>query len=111
VGSTWVADRIRETPLIDGATATVRFDSTEAISGSSGCNEFKGTVAGDADAIRIAAVATTRRACPPAVMRQERRYLDALGATRQLWPARHQLEFVDESGRLLARFTRLPDDP
>ena len=60
-------------------------------------------------AIRISDLASTRRACVPAVGDQETRFFAALMAARQ-WQRddlRGKLRLLDDKGRVLAVFTRM----
>lgn len=77
---------------VDGAdaveTATIRFDTDGAISGTTGCNRFTGTAeARDGQLIFSAPLATTRMACPGGALNaQEQRILALLSGTVTLQP-------------------------
>jgi heat shock protein HslJ len=65
-------------PLIE-TEITALFGADGTITGSAGCNVYRGTYTVDNGAISIGALVTTRRVCPDAIMEQERAYLAALG--------------------------------
>jgi heat shock protein HslJ/uncharacterized membrane protein len=58
--------------------ATLEFPSEGRASGNGSCNRFNGVVTIEGDVIRFGGLATTRKACQEAVMRQEDAYLAAL---------------------------------
>ena len=60
-----------------GTRITLMFQGGK-VSGSSGCNRFRGTFTAEGNALKIGPLATTRKACEDAVMTQEREFLRAL---------------------------------
>jgi heat shock protein HslJ/uncharacterized membrane protein len=60
-----------------GTRLTVKFQGGK-VSGSSGCNRFRGAFTAEGSALNIGPLATTRKACEDAVMTQERDFLRAL---------------------------------
>ncbi len=66
--------------LPDDALLTVHFDADQAISGSSGCNNFRGQWQRDGEKLQISALSGTKKACPspPGVMKLEQQFLNAL---------------------------------
>ena len=74
-------------------------------SGSTGCNGFSGSYQLSGDSLRFGNLLSTLRACvDPELNRQERAFLDALGATRTLRITGDTLALSGGAG-LLARFT------
>lgn len=70
-GSEWgMADKDR--PFI-------RFEAEGRVAGNAGCNRFFGSYEADGGSLRIGALGTTRMACIPEMMADEKRFLDALG--------------------------------
>ena len=60
------------------------------------------------DAVKIGMLATTRMACPPAIMDQEWKFLAALGkAVRYEAMSNGRLVLRDSSGAELVRFSRM----
>jgi heat shock protein HslJ len=87
------------------STPTIRFDSDGRLSGNTGCNRAGAdyTVAGDR--LTIKPMFSTKRACvDPQGNALERAYLTAVEATRSYRMNDGQLELLDDSGKVLARF-------
>lgn len=88
----WHIEDIVGRPILEHAPARLRVEQDGRVSGRTGCNLFTGTVEIDGQTIRFENIATTRSVCPPAMMDQEQRLLQALGAARRF--------SVDQDGRL-----------
>ena len=74
-------------------------------SGSSGCNGFSGSYQLSGDSLRFGKLLSTMRACvDPELNRQERAFLDALGATRS-WRVSGDTLVLSDGTRGLARFS------
>lgn len=73
------------------------------VSGSGGCNRFTGGYALEGDRLRFGRMAATMMACP-AGMDTERAFLGALQQAARARVAQQQLELLDASGAVLARF-------
>jgi heat shock protein HslJ/membrane-bound inhibitor of C-type lysozyme len=76
----WEVVRIDGSALVDGSVATMIFNDDGELAGDTSCNRYFGrwSVSGASASFEPAGV--TRRACEPAVMEQERAFLDALSA-------------------------------
>jgi heat shock protein HslJ len=61
-----------------GVTITLAFDANDAVSGSSGCNNYAGQPTIDGSKISFGPLAGTRMACPEPAMSAEAAYLAAL---------------------------------
>src|SRR5687768_12197021 len=61
-----------------GTQPSLEFPTEGRASGNGSCNRFNGIVIVAGDGIKFSGLATTRKACPEAVMRQEEAYLAAL---------------------------------
>ena len=112
-GSSW---RLASTASAAPASAsesvpTLTFDSLEHVSGTTSCNRFSGAVTFAGGSMKIGPLMTTRRGCPPAVMEQETRFLQALEASRSFRRADGALELLDESGAVVLRLAADPDAP
>ncbi len=83
----WVVLAIGGEPVLEDApavTMTIDRFGTNRISGHGSCNTYTGSFASNGPLIAIGPqLAVTRTACAPAVMDQEHRFLDALGAVRR----------------------------
>ncbi|MFO1067497.1 MAG: META domain-containing protein [Geminicoccaceae bacterium] len=78
------------------------------IGGSTGCNRWNGAWKAEGDAVRIAPLAVTLRACPEPVATLERLYLQRLGETVTVRWWGGEIELVTATGQRLL-FDRLLD--
>ncbi|MAI89848.1 META domain-containing protein [Ponticaulis sp.] len=92
-GHVWVVEDLMGQGIPDMARAELHFEDTGAVSGRTGCNQFTGTYEMSDRLITFSALATTRRACPPALMDMESKFLSVLASPVQA--------SVDETGALL----------
>lgn len=65
------------TPVI-GSQLTALFSADGALSGSAGCNNFRGGYSVNGDSLTVTPLAATKKACAPELMEQERQFLAAL---------------------------------
>ena len=89
----WIGER----PLIDRSHLTITLGADGRAYGSAGCNHWFAGYQRDGDTLRFEQAGSTRKMCPPALMEQEQRFLQALGQVQrwdfsatgqlQLWPA------------------------
>lgn len=104
-GTSWLVEDIGGHGVMDYVQTTIRFDRERGVSGSTGCNRYTSSVTIDGDRLAIGPMASTRRACPEAVMDQEHRFEQAMGAV-QFYAFDHgeaTLILLDESRRVLLR--------
>lgn len=87
-------------------TAEILFDSgpPHRVSGFNGCNRFAGAYVLAGENVELQSLSTTRMACDPAATELERRFMQALEATRGWRFVEDQLELLDTYGQPLARF-------
>jgi putative lipoprotein len=79
----WHVEDIDQGGVIDYAMVTLQFSENNRIAGSTGCNRYTGEVAISDGSFVISKASFTRKACVPAVAKQEQRFLAALNdATR-----------------------------
>lgn len=80
-GVEWRAVDINGVPAAEGGPVTLRLDAGQA-SGNAGCNRYNGgyQLQRPDQRIRFSAITSTRMACAPALMDQERRYVAILEA-------------------------------
>jgi heat shock protein HslJ len=90
----------------DGLTApTIRFGTDGRVSGSTGCNMTNGSYTVNGDAVTMGPMITTRRACVEERGNElERTYVTALEAARRFRIVNGELELLDGSGSVVARF-------
>lgn len=97
-GKQYRVEWLGERPLIDASHLTLQLDTgLQRAHGFAGCNQWFGDYRLDGAQLRISRIASTRKACAPALMEQEQRYLNALPLVErwnfdehgqlQLWPA------------------------
>jgi putative lipoprotein len=89
------------------AFLTIGADGT--VSGDAGCNRFSGTLTRTDAGIELGPLATTRRACPEPVMRQEAALLMALETARELRAEGDVLRLLGQGADDLARFVAAPE--
>ena len=77
-GTAWRLENLAGAGVLDRVQATLEFPSEGRASGNGSCNRFNGVVTIEGDTITFGGLATTRKACLEAVMRQEDAYLAAL---------------------------------
>lgn len=105
----WLAEDIGGKGVLDRIESVLDITSDDLVAGNGGCNRMTGKFTFEGKAIRISDLASTRRACVPAVGDQETRFFAALMAARQ-WQRddlRGKLRLLDDKGRVLAVFTRM----
>ena len=111
-GSTWQVEDIDQGGIIDGSQITLQFADEGRIAGSTGCNRYFGTVDIERDAIAISGVGSTRRACAPALMNQEQRFLAALNAISRFgMEADTWLLLFDDTGTQRLELIEIEADP
>ncbi len=109
-GTAWVARDIGDAAMIEGVRSTLEFGAEGRVFGDTACNRYNGSLERDEDGrVSFGAIASTRRACRPAVMDQEQRFLEALGRTRRIERDGDWLRLRGEGGEVLARLT--PTEP
>ena len=77
-GGEWLVEDIDGRGVIDNAPTTLVFGKDGRLSGDTACNRYFGSYAIEGAIIQIESVGATKRACPPAVMDQESRFLETL---------------------------------
>jgi heat shock protein HslJ len=102
LGTSWVAEEIDGRP-VDRIESTLTFETAQRINGNTGCNRYFGELELGEGTIRLKPTGTTRIACPPPIMEQERRFLDALAAASAFRLADGKLLLLDPSGRVRLR--------
>jgi putative lipoprotein len=105
IGRTWLAEDIQGGGVIDGAQSTITFESATKVTGSGACNRLFAAVRISGGTLAFSGIGTTRKACPPAVMDQEQKFLAALSATRTFRLTEHRMQLYDADGSELVRFT------
>lgn len=81
VGEEWVVEDIAGQPA-DRSRATLDFGVDGRLAGRASCNAYTTTYALTGETLAIGTTATGMKSCPPAVMEQERRFMDILKRVR-----------------------------
>jgi heat shock protein HslJ len=111
IGSEWLLEDLSGSGVMDGIQATITFPEAGKIAGNGSCNRFFGSGEISGNAIKLGPLASTRMACPEAVMNQETKYLAALQAAERFeWKAPYLLIYCTDLEKPL-RFTRQSPKP
>lgn len=106
----WQADSIGGKPMTGDKPVTLEIGGDGMVSGTGGCNRIGSRATIKKNALTFSRPVSTLMACPPAIMQQERNFIDALAKTRRwrLDPAQDKLTLLGAAGRPLAIFSRMP---
>ncbi|GGW79359.1 hypothetical protein GCM10007391_10140 [Alteromonas halophila] len=77
----WRVERIDKEEVVDGSGVTLDLSQAGSVSGSTGCNRYTGELDASDGRFRTGKLVTTRRACAPAIAKQEAQFLEALEAS------------------------------
>ncbi len=76
----WVVQDIAGQPVLAGSSATLMFGRDSRLTGDTSCNSYFADYTADRSTLTIGNAGVTKRACAPAVMNQEQRFLDVFNA-------------------------------
>lgn len=82
-GTEWLLEDLGGAGVMDNIQATLTFPEVGKTTGKGSCNRFFGSAEITGNAIKLGPLASSRMACPEAVMNQEAKYLDALQAAER----------------------------
>lgn len=105
---TWLAKEIGG-EAVGAGQPTLHFTSDGRANGSGGCNSFTGPVSIDGDAMTFGPLASTRKACLPALLDQEQKFFIALAGVRSFHLDGEQLTLRDSAARPLVQLARGTD--
>ena len=107
VGSEWLLEDLGGRGVMDNVQATLTFPAAAKVAGKGSCNRFFGPAQISGDVIKLGPLASSRMACPEAVMNQETKYLEALQAAERFeWKNPYLLIYCKGFEKPL-RFTRM----
>jgi putative lipoprotein len=106
LGGEWVAFAIQGVPEVVTPKPKLRWLAADQITGTGGCNGFKGRSSANLSTLQLGPLASTGRACLSMPGSQEDLYFKALELTRKARIERDQLILLDDAGKQLARFLR-----
>ena len=92
-GDEWVVEELNGDGVVDGSRISLKFGEDGRISGMASCNSYSGPYTLTGERLTIGNVMATRKACAPALMDQESKFLDLL--------AKVQRFTIDETGALV----------
>ena len=111
-GTLWQVEDIDGGGIIDRSNITLEFPGNTEIAGSTGCNRYFGSLAVGGDRFAVSGTGSTRRACVPAIMEQEQRFLAALqDAATYAVEDDTWLDLFDAAGDRRVRAIRVEEEP
>lgn len=105
-GVTWLAEDISGDGVIDNLQSTFSIDEGGRISGMAGCNRFNGMAKLEGAKISVGPLAASRKMCPPAIMDQERKFLEALTNAKSFEIEDAFLRLLGDEGVPLVRLVK-----
>lgn len=82
-GIEWVVEAIDGGGIIEDSRVTIDFRADNRMVGNASCNQFTGGWELTGEALDLTRMAATKKACEPALMNQEARFLSLLADTRR----------------------------
>ena len=105
-GVEWVVEDIGGNGIIDSSRVTLNFLPEGRVAGRASCNQFMGSYSLTGEGMSIDNAATTLMACAPALMDQERRFLDVISQVSGFDFNQHgALILRTDDGKTLRAFT------
>jgi putative lipoprotein len=105
----WLTENISGGGVINNVQTVLVIAADGTLTGTGGCNAMTGKAVISANQIAFGAIASTRKACPPAVMAQEQKFFAAL-ATARHWAIQvrtRKLILHDAAGKPVAVFAQM----
>lgn len=105
----WLAEDIRGGGVMDYLQTVLVIRPNGGVGGSGGCNTIGGSANISGDSIRFGQLVSTMKACTPAAMNQERKFLDTLKDVRswRIDGPRQKLILSDGRGRPIVVLARM----
>ena len=106
-GSRWLLEDLAGKGVVDGVQSTLEFGENNRLGGKGGCNVYFTSYELDGSNLKVGMIGSTQMMCPPAIMDQEQKFLQALEKAYNLRLEGPYL-FIDSEGYdLPLKFTRL----
>ena len=102
----WLVQSIQGHHIIAKSTVKLMFSPENKLSGSASCNNISTSYSTQENSLSIAAIATTRKMCSPAIMEQESTLLQALDKVSRFEIINGQLSMLDQHGTLQLKAKR-----
>lgn len=84
-GIVWKAEDLGGGGIIDRSHVTLALGADDVATGSGGCNPYTARYVLTGDKLKISGIASTEKACAPALMYQEARYIALLAQVAKWW--------------------------
>lgn len=107
-GTAWKLATLPGFALRGDVSSTATFGADGALSGSDGCNRYRGRWTASGSSLSLTPGAATQMACPEPVMRQAAAFTIALAATRSYAVDAGQLVLSGAGGERVATLVSLP---
>lgn len=104
-GSAWRPFAVAGEEVPDDAGLFIRFEADGKVAGHGGCNAIFGRYRIDKATIAIGPLASTRKGCPPAILRREQAFVSALESARLYLRDAARLTLKDARGTTVLRLT------
>jgi heat shock protein HslJ len=102
----WLISSIQDKPVIANSRATLVFTEENKLTGSASCNNISTSYSSQNNTLKIAPIATTRKMCAPALMKQEAILLQSLSKVKRFQLQNGELSLFDQQGSLQLKAKR-----
>lgn len=112
LGVDWIATVVDGVPYMQSPRPKLRWTSSDALSGTGGCNSFAGRATmGPKNSLRIGSLVPVGKPCMTEPGAQEDMFFKALEQTQQARLESGQLLLLAEDGRVLLRMAKAVGSP
>lgn len=101
----WKAEEIQGAAPQSGADSILEIEEAGTVAGSGGCNTIFGQVRQGGGVLKIGPLAVTRKACAPAIMDQERKFVEAINAATDYRGERGSLTLLNAKSEPVLRLS------
>lgn len=110
-GTVWQVEDVDNGGIIDNSMITVAFADGQ-VTGFTGCNRYFGTYETVGSSLTVRGLGNSRKACPPAIMAQEQRFLKGLiSATSYQVESDTWLIIIDDKEQPRLKMIEIDKDP
>lgn len=102
-GTAWTVTALAGKPVLEDHPVTFEFDAEGNITGDGSCNRFGGSCEIGDGTIKVGPLRSTRRACEPEIMEQERMLFSLLGSATSWSTAGDELLLSSPEGEIKAK--------
>ncbi|KGJ90030.1 META domain-containing protein [Colwellia psychrerythraea] len=106
LAGSWMVSAIQDKPVIANSKAKLVFSEENKLSGSASCNNISTSYSSHNSTLKIAPIATTRKMCAPALMKQEAIFLQSLSKVKRFQVNNGELSMFDQQGMLQLKAKR-----